>query len=677
MNKFLFYILMFSISPLSFADNTEQKFKSNAYEYSISPPPHWVNLSDYMKGKGNTGEPVNYLLSDQQVRFKTGDVSVYRRNVQQPLSTDGLEYSSKIEVMFNPAYQQLVWHEVSLTRGSQKYNKLDPDAITLIQREEGLDNEIVDGYVTAVVVISGSRKGDIVDYSYSIEGRNPIYDEHVFYSTDIGWGVKVAKVNRRLLFEKDSGTKYKNYLNSIEPVISIVDGMTEYRWEIMNTPSVVFEKDNPTWFKLYPEISFSNFNDWRAVSDWAVPLYQQRDIQSVELKAVLGEMALLTGKEKIKKALSFVQGEIRYLGVELGVNSHKPRQPDDVVTKRFGDCKDKTLLLIAMLEPFGIKAYPALVSTYGGRNLPDELPSPSVFNHVITRVELDGQVYWLDPTRSLQFGELERLGYYSYDNALIVGHPTLTLAKMPLAPKILPSIHTVEHINILSYEAPVDYTITTEYTGVEADYMRAQFSRNGTSVMARKFANYMVSLYPGLEQTGDLTFSDQQAINKVTTKEFYRIEGFFEREPNTLVSNLFAYSISSYLTLPATIKRKTPLNYVPPIRITHQTKIQFPEYLNMSLTNTPESIENDNFSLSFTEDYRDFSIITTHEYEAKNDYVSVEESSNHIKALREAKELVYRSYLTDYEEQNSSEQVLSHFIYKLNEKVDQLSGEVL
>lgn len=307
----------------------------------------------------------------------------------------------------------------------------------------------------------------------------------------------------------------------------------------------------------------------------------------------------------------------------------------------------------------------------------DELPSPNLFNHVITRVEFEGSVYWLDPTLSRQFGELERLGYYSYDNALVVGHPSLALTEMPAAAMTLPTINTFEYINILSYDAPVDYTITTEYTGAEADYMRSQFGRYGNSAMARKFSNFMVSLYPGLVQTEDLNFSDQKDINKVTTKEFYRIEGFFEREPNTIVSNLFAYSISSYLTLPTTIKRKTPLRYIPPIKIVHQTKIRFPEYLNMSLTNASEGIDSHNFSLDFTEDYRDFSIITTHKYEAKNSYVSVDDSSSHIKALREANELVYRSYLTDYQEQNPSEQVLSSFINRLNERMDRLTGDAL
>ncbi len=672
--RLLSYTLFLSLCALAFTTSAQQTIQSNGYSYAIGAPPSWVQSTDYTVPTNASGEPVNYLLTDQQTRFKKGSAVIYRHNVEQPMTTEGLESSSKIEIDFNPAYQRLIWHSAAINRGKRQFNKLTPKAITLIQREQDLDNEIVDGLVTAVLMISGTRKGDLIDYAYSIEGRNPIYDNHVFFSSSLGWGVPVTKVSRRFLFEKTSNIQFSSVQLQQAPVITEVDDMVEYRWEIHNTPRITFEQDNPSWYKGYPEVSFTDFANWQAVSDWAAPLYRPNQITAAELTAFIESIRSLPPQEQITQALFFVQNEIRYLGVELGVNSHKPRQPDEVFEKRFGDCKDKTLMLIAILKSLGINAYPALVSTYGNQKLPDELPSPNQFNHVITRVELNDQVYWLDPTMNQQAGVLEQVGYYSYDYALLVGHPSQALTAMPAAPQTLPEINTTEFFNVLAYEAPVDYTITTEYTGAEADFIRAQFSRHGKTEMARKFTNYMVNLYPGLSSAGEIHYSEQPHLNKITTQEFYRIEGFFEREPDTLISNFYAYSIANYLSLPTTIKRKTPIGYYSPVRLVHNTRIQYPEYFNMSLTNTTEAIDTPHFSLHFTEDYRDYAIITRHEYVAKQDFVEAEQSSDHIAALRQAKNLLYKSYLTDYQQNNPSEQTIANFISRLNNYLDDRPG---
>ncbi|WP_354625147.1 DUF3857 domain-containing protein [Psychromonas sp. MME2] len=123
------------------------------------------------------------------MKFANGQATVYNRNVEQPLTTEGVMRSSRVEVSFNPVYQKLVWHKVTVKRGAKEMNRLSSSAITLLQREQSLDQEIVDGYVTAMLVIDDTRKGDVIDYSYSIEGRNPIYGQHAFFNTFMGWTI--------------------------------------------------------------------------------------------------------------------------------------------------------------------------------------------------------------------------------------------------------------------------------------------------------------------------------------------------------------------------------------------------------------------------------------------------------------------------------------------------------
>ncbi|WP_169719659.1 DUF3857 domain-containing transglutaminase family protein [Psychromonas aquimarina] len=653
-----------------------QTIQSNGFQYRIGPAEQWVTHNQYALPETLSGEPVNYLLVDLQVRFHNGDSTVYHRNVEQPLTTEGLKLASRIEVSFNPVYQKLVWHNVTVRRGGKKVNRLSPSAITLMQREESLDQEIVDGYITSMLVISDTRKGDVIDYSYSVEGRNPIYGEHTFYSSYMGWRVSIAKLKRRFLFVNNDTIQYKSYKFDQKPVISENNGVKEFQWSIENTKPVFVENDYPSWYRAYPQITFSSFENWKEVSGWAEPLYANREVTDPELLNFISEIKPLSKDEQIAKALQYVQGEIRYLGVELGVNSHKPHDPDDVFKNRFGDCKDKTLLLISILEKLSISAHPALVSTYGGITLPTELPSPSEFNHVITRVQGDSKVYWLDPTRNLQNGTLEQLGYSSYDNALVVGHPSIDLEQMPETAQKLPEIRTYEYFNVLSYEGPVDYQIVTEYTGIEAEYMQSQFARQGKLTMERKFLNYMNRLYPSLQSAAPLTFEHDIKKNVVTVTEFYHITDFFRKQPEYLLTDFYAYSIANYFSLPATVKRKSPLRHFSPVKVTHQSHVRYPEWLNMHLSNDSKTIDTPYFSLSFTEDYRDKSIITTHVYESKTPFVPVKGVSEHISQLRKAKNSLSKVYETAYEEDNR-EQILGEFIERLNTQVDRLKGEQL
>lgn len=666
-------IFLYSISIVSEAKQATM-IESNGFKYSIGSTPEWVSSNAYSLASKQEKSAVRYVFVDQQVRLVDGNSTVFYRNVVQPLTTEGLQESSRIEVAFNPAYQKLVWHHASVKRQGKKMNRLSSSAITLMQREESLDQEIVDGYVTSMLVISDTRKGDIIDYSYSIEGRNPIYGEHVFYHSIMGWSVPVEKLNRRFIFERDDNVQFKLDKFTTPPEIIENNDTIEYQWTIENTDPVYIEDDYPSWYRAYPEVSFSSFQRWKDVSRWAAPLYKNRTITNPELLEFIQKIRFLTEKQKVAKALQFVQGEIRYLGVELGENSHKPHDPDEVFANRYGDCKDKTLLLIAILEKVGITSHPALVSTYGGEMLANALPSPGEFNHVITRVEGWDNVYWIDPTRSLQNGKIDQLGYVSYDNALVVGHPSLNLTEMPKTAKKIPEIRTYEYFNILAYEAPVDYQIVSEYTGIEAEYMHSQFVSQGKSTIATKYLNYMSRMYPSLQLAAPLDYSYDTDINQLTVTASYRITEFFRKESDTLLTDIYPYSIVDYLSLPTTVKRKTPLRHFSPVKLTHQVHVRYPEWVNMSLYNDTPPIDTPYFSLSYEEDYRDRSIVSTYVYQAKLSYVKNKDVSTHISALRNAKSNLSKTYEISYEK-DSARQLLGEFIEQLNRTVDKVNGE--
>ena len=112
-------------------------------------------------------------------------------------------------------------------------------------------------------------------------------------------------------------------------------------------------------------------------------------------------------EDRMAAALAFVQDEIRYMGIEVGPNSHEPNDPSLVFERRFGDCKDKAYLFCTILQAMNINACEALVHTENMGVIADWLPSPYDFDHVVAHVRLNGKTYWLDPTEVHQGGSID------------------------------------------------------------------------------------------------------------------------------------------------------------------------------------------------------------------------------------------------------------------------------
>jgi tetratricopeptide (TPR) repeat protein len=104
-------------------------------------------------------------------------------------------------------------------------------------------------------------------------------------------------------------------------------------------------------------------------------------------------------KARAEAALALVENQIRYVALAMDDGGYVPAAADVTWARRFGDCKGKTVLLLALLKGLGIEAQPTLVSSQEGDGLDQRLPSASAFDHVIVRATIAGKVYWLDGTR--------------------------------------------------------------------------------------------------------------------------------------------------------------------------------------------------------------------------------------------------------------------------------------
>ena len=363
-----------------------------------------------------------FLLADYQSRLVEAPAEHFVHIAVRALDQTGVEEIASVQVSFDPTYESLAWHRLDVVRDGQRTSRLQSAQFRMLQREEELEYQIFDGSLTLSVVLDDVRSGDIVEYAFTRRGSNPVFGARVFGGFLLQWGVPLQRLHARLQYAADRPLQFALRNTEAQGTTSGVGKLRERSWDLQDLSPVLSEPDAPGWFNPYPRVNWSEYADWTAVEAWArlmfTPPAQPGDEVVKLAEQILAEHD--APAERLHAALRHVQSDIRYLGLEMGPGSHQPTPPAIVLERRFGDCKDKTLLLLTLLDLMHIDAHAALVNTTRRAGLNDMQPSPSAFNHVVVRAEAEGVQYWLDPTRSDQDAPLNLLYQPDFDLALVI-----------------------------------------------------------------------------------------------------------------------------------------------------------------------------------------------------------------------------------------------------------------
>src|SRR5262249_7863219 len=144
----------------------------------------------------------------------------------------------------------------------------------------------------------------------------------------------------------------------------------------------------------------SQVGDWSEVSALMAPLYDRTAVLKPDspLRKELAKIKAASADPKVQAAaaLRLVEDQVRYLFLGMNNGGFNPHPAALTWSRRFGDCKGKTVLLLALLRELGIQAEPALVDTEYGDDLDARPAMVAAFNHVMVRATIDGKVYWMD-----------------------------------------------------------------------------------------------------------------------------------------------------------------------------------------------------------------------------------------------------------------------------------------
>jgi transglutaminase-like putative cysteine protease/Flp pilus assembly protein TadD len=302
----------------------------------------------------------------------------------------------------------------------------------------------------------------------------------------------------------------------------------------------------PTDVPVYPSVTFATGKSWRAVAE-EYSAVVDRQITGADVKAIVSRVtAGHTSREETLSALvNFLNHEVRYTGVEFGENSIVPHSPVTTLKQKYGDCKDKSALMVAMLRAAGIPSYIALLNAGLGEDVSLTLPGLGMFDHAIVYVPGPPDV-WIDAT-----DEYARLGQMPTGDqgrlALIARTGTETLMQTPI-------LSSAENLVVekrefyLMENGPARIVETTEPHGSFESQFRSYYADQINEDHRKSLTEYLQNQYLAekldrIDRTDPRDFSKQFQLILETRKgrrgytDFQdavaaiRLESLFDRLP--------------------------------------------------------------------------------------------------------------------------------------------------
>jgi hypothetical protein len=546
----------------------------------FGPPSSWVKPQFFDQRAStrllDSGADQHWLLMERQINALQNET--FTHSVRQILTMAGVEKSATLKLDFNPGYQSLTVHWVRIWRGAEHLDRLDTNNVKVVQQEQDLDQSLLTGEKSAVLVLDDVRVGDVIDYACSIKGANPVFDWHFAAAIPVQMEDPVERLLTRVVWPNQKTLRAKTHASLIEPVAVAGTNTVEYVWDLKQVPGVPLEDSLPMWCDPQPWVQLTDFKSWAEVNQWASALFQITPPFAPELSRKIAEWRQIPGREQqILAVLRFVQDDVRYFGIEIGDSTEKPADPSVVFSRRFGDCKDKSLLFVTILRAMGIEACPVLVSATSGRAIRDWQPTASAFDHCIAVVRCDGRTYWLDPTMNYQRGPLAAHYLPGYGCGLVISPQTTGLAVIPQATG-LPQTTTAEYFQIRRATEPSELKVVTVAKGRDADVLRELFATMKRSDIEKNYTHFYSSLYPGIKMSSPIRFEDDEQQDSVQTTEFYKIDKAWTGpdKDGTYRCDFYPSTIAALLKKPVDTQRKLPLGIKFPQHIIVRTEVTLP-----------------------------------------------------------------------------------------------------
>lgn len=351
----------------------------------------------------------------------TDKIKTLVREAYKILRPEGRSHGT-VFVSFNPQRKVKSLHGWCIPAQGKDYEVKDKDAIEASPGIEGA--ELISDVRVKILHIPAADPGNIVGYEYEVE-------EQPFFLQDT-WHFQETEPVRESHYslQLPSGWEYKaSWLNHSEVKPTQVAGNVS-QWSLGDIKGIRREPEMPPQDGVAGAMILSffapggptlnGFADWDSMGKWYANLVRGRTEASepIKLEVVSLTASKTTQWQKMQALAEFVQRDIRYVAIELGIGGWQPHPATDVFSHRYGDCKDKATLLRAMLREIGVESYHVAIYTARGAITP-QTPAHHGFNHAIIAIKLPDGLTDASPTATIQHPKLGRILFFDPTNDLI------------------------------------------------------------------------------------------------------------------------------------------------------------------------------------------------------------------------------------------------------------------
>jgi Domain of Unknown Function with PDB structure (DUF3857)/Transglutaminase-like superfamily len=353
------------------------------------------------------------LYAERIVTVQSADkIKTTVREAYKILRPGGREYGI-VGASFNSRSKITGMRGWCIPTQGKDYEVKDKEAIEIsLPKIEG--SELVSDVKDKLLRIPAADPGNIVGYEYEEEAQpfvlqdvwyfqesNPVRESHYTLQLPPSWEYKATWINYPEAKPTQNG-------NQVQWVVSDVKGIRR-------------EENMPPWRGIAGLLvvafvppgggTTKGFQNWREMGGWEAGLEQGRRDASPEIKQKVAALTASSTSQlaKMQALAKFVQGDIRYVAIELGIGGWQPHPAPEVFTHRYGDCKDKATLMSSMLHEIGIESFYISINTVRGGAAADRPPMIGWFNHEILGIQLPGEVKDQSIVAVLEHPKLGRL----------------------------------------------------------------------------------------------------------------------------------------------------------------------------------------------------------------------------------------------------------------------------
>jgi hypothetical protein len=472
------------------------------------------------------------------------------------LNDRGRHKFSNIKTRYNSNFESVIvdsaWTE---TKNSERID-VPFNGINVIEPPELADASIYSNVKEKVVSFAGCDSGSMINLFLKIiskpKGR-PEWGEFRLQETE---PIKERRIT--ISIPESMGFKYSCEKS---PTVTVKDGRKTYSFVVNNMPKIVSEPSMPPLNDIVPILVWSTSPSYKmAAETFSKSFFTAGIPDSIVKRETKSIISNINNKEeKIKKIFIYVAKNIRNIKLPLGTGGYECRNASSVLNNKYGDTRDKAVLLFSMLRAANIRAYPVIVCR-GKRLLAPTIPTLSQFNCVYIVIPKGDNYVWLDPMRNNC--------HYSYSlpcasRSLLIKRDTSIIIETikPQESEVNTKMRLrIDSLGNLSGEV---VALATGYF----DYLTRRKAMFDTPIKRKqRLSEFVSNIAQGTELDSFLVSDLLDLSHTVRIDIFFHIENYGQIEKNLILFDLPKIPFPFYRTLAPSLKeRKYPLDLHSPL----------------------------------------------------------------------------------------------------------------